>query len=66
MASSPGKATSDSINIPGRDRQTLNIIEDDLGVIISPKLSPSSVINLVDTEKVGIPLKTPWTFWYDR
>jgi len=64
MAANPA---SSNIAIPGRDKQTLQVQESDyLQLIASPKLSPSSVVNLKDTEKLGIPLKTSWTFWYDR
>ena len=61
-------ATSSSIPIPGCEKgRNLQISEPDyLNLIASPKLSPASVVNLQDTEKLGIPLKTPWTFWYDR
>lgn len=67
MAASLGKTSSDSIGIPGRQNQTLKVQEpNDLSIIASPKLSPTSVVSLADTEKLGVPLKTPWTFWYDR
>jgi len=32
----------------------------------TPKFSPATTNTLEDTEKLGIPLKTSWTFWYDR
>ena len=66
MAAGLGKAASDSINIPGRNSGRLLVGEDDPSLFNSPKLSPSSVLTLEDTEKPDIPLKTPWTFWYDR
>ena len=62
-----GKAASASIGIPGRGNQSLQVNEaDDLSLIASPKLSPTSVVSIKDTEKLGVPLKTPWTFYYDR
>jgi len=66
MAAEPGKATSASIQIPGRDRDHLCVQDDDPLNFNTPKLSPSSVMTLEGTEKLGVPLKTPWTFWYDR
>ena len=67
MAASLGKTTSNSIGIPGREEQALKVQEQyDLSTIASPKLSPTSITSLVDVEKLGVPLKTPWTFWYDR
>ena len=32
----------------------------------SPHLSRSSLSELEDSEKSGIPLNTPWTFWHDK
>lgn len=66
MAIEPGKITSASISIPGRDRDHLRVQDDDPVNFNTPKLSPSSVMSLEGTEKLGVPLKTPWTFWYDR
>jgi len=59
---------SRAISIPGREPlNTLQNHEPDyLNLVGSPNLTPSTVVNLKDTEKLGIPLKTPWTFYYDR
>ena len=65
MAAGFGKTASDSIGIPGRNTGQL-LGEDDNTLFNTPKLSPSSVLTLEGTEKLGIPLKTRWTFWYDR
>ncbi|XP_065674452.1 eukaryotic translation initiation factor 4E type 3 isoform X2 [Hydra vulgaris] len=65
MATDLGKTASKSIGIPGAG-SVLTIQNDELALISTPKLSPSSVTTLKDTEKLGIPLKTPWTMWYDR
>ena len=32
----------------------------------TPNFSPQTTHTLEDTEKQGLPLKTTWTFWYDR
>lgn len=65
MAAGFGKAASDSISIPGRNTGRL-LGEGDQTLFKSPKISPSSVLTLEDTEKPENPLKTQWTFWYDR
>ena len=65
MAAGFGQAASDSINIPGRSDRLL-IKDDDPIRFNTPKLSPSSVLTIEGSEKVGIQLKTSWTFWYDR
>ena len=65
MAGKFGATKSEFIAIPGSERRS-NHLDEDLTLFASPKLSPGSVVTLEDTEKLGIPLKTSWTFWYDR
>lgn len=66
MAGRLGATKSDFIAIPGREDHSRIISEDDGTPYGTPKFSPASAITLEDTEKLGIPLKTSWTFWYDR
>jgi len=41
-------------------------LQDDDCLFGTPKFSPGTTVTLEDTEKQGLPLKTQWTFWYDR
>lgn len=67
MAGKIGTTKSEFIAIPGSEgRSSINTEAEDVTLFASPKLSPTSVVSLEDTEKLGIPLKTSWTFWYDR
>lgn len=80
MASRLGAVKSDFIAIPSRDRGGGggglagsassgggSLHEDDPPCLFgTPKFSPATTVTLENTEKLGLPLKTPWTFWYDR
>ena len=82
MASRLGATKSEFIAIPGRDVRggaggagvgsgssgaSGSFQEDDPPCLFgTPKFSPATTVTLEDTEKVGLPLKTSWTFWYDR
>lgn len=76
MAGRLGATKSEFIAIPGREERggggslpgslTGSLHDDSPGLYGTPKFSPATAVTLEDTEKAGLPLKTPWTFWYDR
>jgi len=54
------------IAIPGRSSSPL-LQGEDSGFVGTPKFSPASAVCLEEREKCSEnPLKTSWTFWYDR
>ena len=54
---------SDPIAVPFRANTTPAGVS---GYQNSPHLSNTSLHELEDNEKSGIPLNSPWTFWHDK